>query len=291
MICSRLMSMGLLLCLGSTSAHAQTDIFWQHSDGRLAVWKMDGFTRVSGDPVGLGQLPDPRWQLVASSDFNLDGHPDHIFQHQADGRLAIWLMNGHTLVTGFALIPDRAPDLNWKVRGAADFDSDTRPDLIFQNEVTGEVFIWRMFEATRLEIYSLPSVPDTDWRIVGVADFDLDFDHDILWQHQRNGLIALWQMGSLGFVGGGFVEGVLVSNEVSNPNLKIRAVGDINGDDWPDLVWQDQATGLLATWLMGAHHVRELSVLLSPDHVVDTDWRIVGIPSQYLRYCDPWWCF
>ena len=286
----RLCSLVLLVCVASTNAEAQTDLLWQHTDGRLAVWKMHGWVMLSGDPLGLGQLPDPRWQLVASTDFNFDGHPDHIFQHQADGRLAIWLMNGNTLVTGFALTPDRVPDLNWKVRGAGDFDGDSRPDLIFQNVVTGEVSIWRMFETTQLGAYSLPSVPDTDWRIVGVADFDGDFDHDILWQNQSNGLVALWKMRSFEFVGGGFVEGVLVSNEVSNPNLKIRAVGDVDGDGWPDLVWQDQATGLLATWIMRAH-ARELSVLLSPDRVVDTDWRIVGIPSLLLRYCDPWWCF
>ena len=288
MTCSHLISMGLLVCLSATSVHAQTDVLWQHSDGRLAVWKMQGWVMLRGDPLGLGRLPDPRWQLVASTDFNLDGHPDHIFQHQADGRLAIWLMKGDALVTGFALTPDRAPNLNWKVRAAADFDSDFRPDLLFQDEVTGDVAIWRMFGTTLLETYSLPSVPDTDWRIVGVEDFDSDGDADILWQHQSNGLIALWRMRSFGFVGGGVAEGVLVSNDVSNPNLKIRAVGFINSDQWPDLVWQDQATGLLAAWLMGPNHARELSVLLSPDNVADTGWRIVGIP-WHLPYIESWY--
>src|SRR5262245_22358935 len=97
MIWSRLISMGLLFCLSATSAHAQTDLLWQHADGRLAVWKMQGSVMLSGDPVG-DQLPDPRWQFVASSDFNFDGHFDHIFQHQEDGRLAIWLMNGNAQV-------------------------------------------------------------------------------------------------------------------------------------------------------------------------------------------------
>jgi hypothetical protein len=278
MTCSRLISMGLLFCLGPTSADAQTtDLLWQHSDGRLAVWKMQGSVMLSGDP--LGQLPDPHWQLVASSDFNLDGHSDHIFQHQGDGRLAIWLMNGNAQVRGFALTPDRAPDLNWKVRGASDFDRDERPDLIFQHEVTGQVSVWLMVGTTLREIRPLPSVPDTDWRIVGVADFNRDFHQDILWQHQSNGLIALWYMFTA-YCCSWVDDGVLVSSEVSNPNLKIRAVGSINGDAWPDVVWQDQATGLLATWIMGPDHVRELSVLLSPNHVADTGWRIVGIPTQ-----------
>jgi hypothetical protein len=62
--------------------------------------------------------------------------------------------------------------------------------------------------------------------------------------------------------------------------LKLRAVGDVNGDQWPDLVWQNQVTGLLSSWFMRDFQ-RLGEVLLSPDRVADTDWRIVG-----MRY--PW---
>ena len=278
------LSVVLLVCLDATSADAQTDLLWQHSDGRLAVWKMQRWVNLSGDPLGLGQLPDPSWQLVASSDFNSDGFPDHIFQHQADGRLAIWLMNRHAMVGGFPLSPDRVSDLSWKVRGAGDFDGDSRPDLIWQNEVTGQVSVWLMDGTTRRDgqLLSPPVVADTDWRIVGVADFNQDGHSDLLWQHQNNGLIAVWYMNGLNMV-----DGVLVSNEVSDPNLKIRAVGDVDGDAQPDLVWQNQATGLLATWVM-AGHVRQFSALLSPDRVADTGWRIVGMHySQDFLPCIP----
>ena len=60
----------------------------------------------------------------------------------------------------------------------------------------------------------------------------------------------VWSMRSFGVAGGGFIHGDLISNRVSDPNLKIRAVGYINDDVFPDLVWQHQATGLLATWIM-----------------------------------------
>jgi hypothetical protein len=80
------------------------------------------------------------------------------------------------------------------------------------------------------------------------------------------------------------VGGVLVSNEVSDPNLKIRGVGFLWGG-WPALVWQNQATGLLATWVMN-DRIRQFSVLLSPDQVADTGWRIVGV--QYSYDFNPW---
>jgi len=271
---SRFISVGLLFCLAVTTADAQTDLLWQHADGRLAVWTMDGWVSVSGDPLGLGQLPDPRWQLVASGDFNSDPYIDHIFQHQGDGRLAVWLMNRHALVTGFGLTPAQEPDLNWKVRGAADFDGDFRPDLIWQNQVTGQVRVWLMAGTTLREIRVLPSVQDTEWRIVGPADFNRDEQVDILWQHQSNGLIALWYMNRLSVV-----DGVLVSNEVSDRNLKIRAVGPLWGE-WPALIWQNQETGLLATWVM-YDRSPIFSVLLSPDRVADMGWRIVGVHYSY----------
>ena len=224
------------------------DLLWQHSDGRLAVWKMQGsWTNLSGDPLGLGQLPDPRWQLVASSDFNCDDHPDHIFQHQGDGRLAVWLMNGHAVVTGFALSPARVPDLNWKVRGAGDFNGDFRPDLIWQNEVTGQVSVWLMDGTTRRE----GGFVAIRGRGHGLADrrrggLQPGRHSDLLWQHQSNGLIAVWYHESVS----AWSTACSSPSEVSDPNLKIRAVGDVNGDERPDLVWQNQATGLLATWFM-----------------------------------------
>jgi hypothetical protein len=158
-------------------------------------------------------------------------------------------------------------------RGNGAGEVGTRPDLIWQNEVTGQVSVWLMDGTTRRDgrLLSPSVVEDTDWRIVGVADFNQDGHSDLLWQHQSSGLIAVWYMSGLTMV-----DGVLVSNEVSDPNLKIRAVGDVDGDAQPDLVWQNQATGLLATWVM-AEHVRRFSELLSPDHVADTGWRIVGM--------------
>ena len=73
----------------------------------------------------------------------------------------------------------------------------------------------------------------------------------------------------------------LARAEVPDTDVKIRAVGDVNGDQWPDLVWQNQATGPLSAWLMNDRQ-RLSEVLLSPDHVADTNWRIVGIRSQEL---------
>jgi len=163
-----LLSMVFLVCLVATSADAQTNLLWQHSDGRLALWTMEGTNSLSSDPLGL--LPDPLWQISAVADFNGDNQRDLVFQHQGDGRLAVWLMDGRTQVAGLALSPSRVSDLNWKVRGAGDFNGDSRPDLIWQNEATGQISAWLMDGTTRPDgngrLLSPSVVQDTDWRIV-----------------------------------------------------------------------------------------------------------------------------
>jgi hypothetical protein len=274
----RRLSFVLLVCFASTTAEAQTELLWQHADGRLGVWTMEDTKSLSGDPLGPGQVADPLWRISAEGDFNGDNLRDIVFQHQGDGRLAVWLMNDRSQTSGVALSPAQVPDLNWKVRGAGDFNGDFHPDLIWQNEVTGQIAAWLMEGTTRPDgngrLLSPSVVEDTDWRIVGVADFDRDGRSDLLWQHEISGLFSVWHMNGLSRIDGTVLWPY--EYESPDPNVKLRAVGDVNGDRWPDLIWQNQVTGRLSAWLMRDGQ-RLGEVLLSPDHVADTNWRIVGI--------------
>jgi VCBS repeat protein/Big-like domain-containing protein len=249
------------------------DLVWQHADGRLAVWIMQGTTLRSGEPLGPAPLPDPLWQIVASADFDSNGTPDVVFQHAGDGRLAVWLMNGAALAAGVALSPSEVTDLHWKIRGAADIDGDAHPDLIWQNQTTGQVSVWLM-NGTQLRdgrLLTAPLVADPAWQIVGVGDFNHDGHPDLIWQNQENGLICAWLLD-----GTKLIDGVWISpNQVSDRSWKIRAVGDLNSDGWPDLIWQHESDGLLAVWLMSGI-TRMDGVLLSPNQVADTGWRIVA---------------
>jgi hypothetical protein len=44
-------------------------------------------------------------------------HPDLIWQHTTDGRVAVWFMDGLTLVDGRLLTPPQVPDTNWHIVG------------------------------------------------------------------------------------------------------------------------------------------------------------------------------
>ena len=146
------------------------DLVWQHeSSGEVAAWFMRGTALVDGRLLTPHIVGDLRWRIVAAGDMNRDGHADLIWQHETNGTLAAWLMNGTVLMRGVSLSPEAVTDTNWTIRGLADFNLDGQPDLIWQNVDTGMLSVWLMNGLTLVDGLRITPfvVPDTRWRIVG----------------------------------------------------------------------------------------------------------------------------
>ena len=77
--------------------------------------------------------------MIATADFNNDGHPDYLLYNMNNGRTAIWYLNNNVLVD--ALYGPTLP-VGWAVVAAADFDGDGHPDYVLYNAKTGETAIW-----------------------------------------------------------------------------------------------------------------------------------------------------
>lgn len=102
---------------GDVNRDGKADIVFQHTDGTLAVWYMDGTSLSSAaliEPANAGA----GWKVVAVGDLNADGKTDLIFQH-TDGTLAMWAMDGSKLTSAALLDPSNPGDAAWKVVGAA----------------------------------------------------------------------------------------------------------------------------------------------------------------------------
>jgi hypothetical protein len=105
----------------------------------------DGATVITG--INLTPTPgDVNWQIVDTVDFNRDGTPDLLWEHQTRDAHAIWLMggpDGATVITGINLTPTPG-DVNWQIVDTADFNRDGTPDLLWEHQTRDAHAIWLM---------------------------------------------------------------------------------------------------------------------------------------------------
>ena len=146
----------------------RVDFLWRdQGTGTVFVWLMGTIQRLSTVPLGSGLVADVNWKIAGSGDFNRDGWPDVVWQHETDGRLAVWKMRGTTLLEATLISPGRVSDLDWKIRAVGDMNGDDAPDLIWQHRVDGRVAVWVMNGTTMVAGTVIAQVADTGWEIVG----------------------------------------------------------------------------------------------------------------------------
>jgi hypothetical protein len=192
-------------------------------------------------------------------------------------------MTGASLLSTTSFLPTGAggasvlADMNWEIRGVGDFNNDGKPDLLWQNQSTGDVAVWTFNNEQRLTTLWLSLLsgthgdPDVNWKVVGTADLNGDGQLDLVWSHAQTGALRVWHFNGLVQI-----DSVPVSLSTGDPQWQVAGVADMNGDGHPDLVWRHYGTGGIATWLMQDTQVLTTS-WLSPDTVSDLTWRIVGV--------------
>jgi hypothetical protein len=92
------------------------DILWQDPvSGMTQVWYMGGSQ--GSQLLSAASLAGPNtWQVVAIADFNLDGHPDLVWEDPVSGTSQVWFMTGAlgTTIQGTASLSGANP---WRVAG------------------------------------------------------------------------------------------------------------------------------------------------------------------------------
>jgi hypothetical protein len=176
---------------------ANTDILFQYATtGDLVVWHMNGFNRVDGVFTVPSNAGDVNWKVMATGDFNNDGHPDLLWRNVSTGMLVVWYMNDVTM-TGFAVLnPSTVSDLNWAIVGTGDFNGDGNTDILWQNNASGALIVWYMNGVNRIAFAALDpnGVSDTNWKVRAVGDYNGDGKPDIVWQYTPTGDILVWFM-------------------------------------------------------------------------------------------------
>ena len=196
---------------------ARTDLLWQHDQGWVAIWFMDGERQIAGHLVTESPLSDLGWRIVATGDVDGDGMADILWQH-TDGRVAAWYMNGWRYRMGDVIAS--LGDANWRVVGASDVNGDRRLDLVWHHAARGDVAVWFMANKVLLDgVQVNSSQADTNWHIVAVSDIDRDGAPDLIWQNVSTGELAAWMLD------GALVRFGIRLNPESVPNTNWKIVG------------------------------------------------------------------
>jgi hypothetical protein len=88
-----------------------TGLLFQHSDGSLVVWFIEGVNLTEKVYLIPDNPGDPDWRVAALADLDADGSTDLIFQH-ADGSLAVWFLD-QTVLREVEMI--QHPGGTWKL--------------------------------------------------------------------------------------------------------------------------------------------------------------------------------
>ncbi len=226
------------------------------------TYLVDGFqsSSVSGDNSAAALTTVDRWVASAApvQDFDADGYADVLWRDAAIGAAALITLDGLTIKKEMALKPYIQGE-EWEIQGVGQFDADDSPDLLWRNQATGQNLIWLMDGEVPTSSIVLPTITDLNWEIRGVGNFEPSVlgsrADDLLWFNPSTGERSLWLMegtekrSSLAIVPDRAAPGDLLG------------IGDFDGNNTPDLLWQ-QETGALLFWKMdGTQFVAEGTIL------------------------------
>src|SRR5262249_7906500 len=99
------------------------DILWNNvNTGQVLCWYMNGTSMSRMGWINPNPLGDTKWRLRGSGDFNGDGFPDLVWQHEQTGQPLVWLMNGANAIGALSL-PSPVTG-QWKIRAVGDANQD-----------------------------------------------------------------------------------------------------------------------------------------------------------------------
>jgi hypothetical protein len=241
------------------------DLVWQNDSTRqAAVWYLggpQGNTFLGGNYLGsMGAAGVPGWRVVASGDFNADGHPDLVWLSDSMRQAAVWYMGGpegNVFLGGNWLSDLGAAGVpGWTVVGAADFNADGHPDLVWQNDMTRQLAVWYMGGAQGTTFLGGNWLGDAGaagvpgWKVVATADFNSDGHPDVVWQNDSTRQVAVWYMGGANgntFLGGNWLGD---AGAAGVPGWTVVGASDFNNDGHPDVAWQNDTSRQAAVWYM-----------------------------------------
>lgn len=153
---------------GDTNGDRKADLIFQHTDGRLAVWYMNGLQVTGTSMLSIDRMPHATWHIRAVGDTNGDGLADILWHKSDTGELAVWYLNGWIVTGTHRLSIGSMTDTNWTIVGSEDVNGDGKFDILWQHS-TGALATWYLDGRTvTATLFLNPrNANSTAWKIVG----------------------------------------------------------------------------------------------------------------------------
>jgi lysophospholipase L1-like esterase len=246
--------------------------------GWVVGWSMNGVSAtgldyfpLTGQSGGVGSL-----RLVGAADLNGDGYSDFIWQDTATGDISYWLMHGTTILDSgyFPQGHVNGALKDWRLVGLTDLNGDGKPDLLWQEEISGDIYYWLMNGTQMTSGGYFPQGGNgvlAGWQLIGTADLNRDGHPALLWQDTASDDIYYWIMNGVQMVQGAYFPG---GTNGLMEGLRLVGAMDVNGDGLPDLLWQEITTGKILYWIMSGTQMT--SSLYFPQQSGLDRWNLIG---------------
>jgi hypothetical protein len=247
--------------IGDLNGDGQPDLLLQHPITHQLTYKiMNGLRAVGGGALDtIGVSPD--WRVVARTNpANVgDDEVDLLWRSVVTKQLSYWNLDGVARVKAdYIAVPGIAPSADWNIVGVGRLHGDSRTDIVWQSELTGQLSYWFMDGVdgmTRSSFGPITPDPGAAFTVVAVADLDGDGFADLLLRNMTTNQLVIWYLNGTTMASSAVVTDSVKPKFVAGAAWKVVGVGDFNGDGQPDIVFQnvdprDTDYSRLVVWFM-----------------------------------------
>jgi hypothetical protein len=258
----------------SLSGNYMSDPLWEET-GRstmLTAGSMNGSVTAAADsavPLAAPDFPGGGLsKIVAVGDFYGDGAASILGENAESGAVAIWrdpiVSVNSRYEVAFAL-----PSSDWSVSGVGDFNGDGYTDVLTWNAGAQSAKVFFLNGSKVAGTLSSQPTTASDWRLMGVGDFDQNGCSDLLLRDSNGNLEILYfalgegtestdfDASSLGYTAD--------TSGTFDKSWNVVGVGDVVGDGYASIVWQNPATAELGyTYFTLSRPQQEWGTLIAP---------------------------
>jgi hypothetical protein len=168
-------------------------------------------------------------------------------------------------------------------------EDGVRDSVLWYNQGSGEVQAWNL-----THVYTVAGKQVLPWRcgpqegcpstfqITTTGDLNGDGFGDVILHNVATGEVQAWLLnGEGGVIGTRSLSQHCGPSDGCSTTWKLIGVGDFNGDQRPDVLWQNLSTGEVKAWLLddtgGPLGYLTLAWKCGPNEGCPTNWKMIGV--------------